>query len=117
MANAGFTVVLEGIFGPWHFEALKEELARCTVSVNYAVLRPDNDTCLARAQRRVLESPQHRDALTDEGPIRHMWDQFRHLGPVEHFVIDNSVIDPKATARVVQRRIAAGDLSFPVVDS
>jgi hypothetical protein len=117
MANAGFTVVLEGIIGPWHFKPLREELAQCTVSVNYAVIRPDDVTCLARAQGRVLESSsQHRDALADEGPIRHMWDQFRHLGPVEHFVIDNSAIDPKATASLIQRLIADGDLSFPHVD-
>ena len=113
MANAGFTVVLDGIFGPWHFGPLREELAQCTAPVNYAVLRPDGDTCLARAQDRALDSPQHRDALTDEGPIRQMWDRFRHLGPVEKFVIDNSAIDPGATAMLVSQRMDAGDLSFP----
>ena len=116
MANAGFTVVLDGIVGPWHFEPLKEELAQCTVPVNYAVLRPDGDTCVARAQGRVLESPKHRDALTDEDPIRHMWDQFRHLGSIERFVIDNSAMDPQSTATLIMKLIVAGDLSFPVVD-
>jgi len=116
MANAGFMVVLDGIFGPWHFEPLREELGQCTAAVNYAVLRPDSDTCLVRARGRVLESPQHRDALTDEGPIRHMWDQFRHLGPIEQFVIDNSAIDPRATAILLQKRMVAGDLGFPAVD-
>jgi len=115
MANAGYTVVLDGILGPWHFEPLREELALCTAPVHYAVLRPDGDTCLVRARGRVLESPQHRDALTDEGPIRFMWDQFRHLGPIERFVIDNSTIDPRATAKQVRKRMAAGDLDFPGV--
>jgi hypothetical protein len=27
MANAGFTTLLDGIFGPWHFEPLRKELA------------------------------------------------------------------------------------------
>lgn len=116
MANAGFSVVLEGILGPWHFKPLREELGQCTASVNYAVLRPDDVTCLARAQGRVLESPQHRDALTDEGPIRQMWEQFRHLGMAERFVIDNSAIDPKATARLIKSLVAAGDLTFPYAD-
>jgi predicted kinase len=116
MANAGFTVVLDGILGPWHFEPLREELAQCTAPVNYAVLRPDSDTCVVRARGRVLESPQHRDALTDEGPIRHIWDQFHHLGPIEPFVIDNSAIDPRATAMLVRKRIAAGELVFPAMD-
>lgn len=116
MANAGYTVVLDGILGPWHFEPLREELKQCTVPVNYAVLRPDGDTCLIRARGRVLESPRHRDALTDESPIRHMWDQFRDLGPIEQFVIDNSVIDPPATAILILKRMAAGELGFPAVD-
>jgi hypothetical protein len=116
MANAGFTVVLDGILGPWHFEPLREELAQCAAPVDYAVLRPDSDTCLVRARERVLESPRHRDALTDEGPIRHMWNQFCDLGPLERFVIDNSAIDPRATALLVQERMAAGDLGFPAVD-
>ncbi|MHB1519483.1 MAG: AAA family ATPase [Acidimicrobiales bacterium] len=113
MANAGFTVVLDGILGPWHFESLREELAQCMAPVNYAVLRPDSDACLARARGRVLESPQHRNALTEEGPIRHMWDQFHDLGPMEEFVIDSSDIDPEATAMLVRKRMAAGDLDFP----
>lgn len=116
MANAGFTTVLDGVFGPWHFEPLREELAQCTAPVNYAVLRPDGDTCLARARGRVLESPQHRDALTDEGPIGHMWGQFSQLGPIEQFVTDSSDIDPRATAVLLQKRIASGDLRFPAVD-
>ena len=113
MANAGFTVVLEGILGPWHFGPLREELAQCTTPVNYAVLRPDGDTCLARARDRVLDSPQHRYALTDEGPIRHMWNQFRNLGPIEKFVIDNSAMDVRTAAMLVNKRMEAGDLGFP----
>lgn len=116
MANAGFTVVLDGILGPWHFEPLREELAQCTAPVNYAVLRPDSDTCLDRARGRVLESPQHQHALTEEEPIRHMWDQFHDLGPIEDFVIDSSAIDPRATAVLVRKRMAAGQLGFPALD-
>jgi len=116
MANAGFTVVLDGIIGPWHFEPLREELAQCTAPVHYVVLRPDVDTCLARARGRVLESPQHRDALTEEGPIRHMWDQFQDLGPIEEFVIDNTAMDPRATAMLIQKRMIANDLGFPALN-
>lgn len=116
MANAGFTVVLDGILGPWHFEPLREELGQCTTPVTYAVLRPDSGTCLARARGRVLESAQHRDALTEEGPIRHMWDQFHDLGPIEELVIDNSAIDPRATAMLVRKRMAAGELGFPALE-
>ncbi len=116
VANAGFTTVLDGILGPWHFDPIREELAACKAVVNYVVLRPDGDTCLARARGRVLEAAEHRDALTDEEPIRHMWDQFSDLGPIEHFVIDSSGIDPEVTTMLIQERIDTGDLRFPAVD-
>ena len=116
MANSGYTVVLDGILGPWHFEPLSEELADCAAPVHYAVLRPDSDTCLARARGRVLESLEHRNALTDEGPIRQMWEQFHHLGPLEQFVIDSSDLDPLATAGLVLERLGAGDLNFSATD-
>ena len=101
IANAGYATVLEGIVGPWHFEGLRTELADCTVPVNYVVLRPSSDICLIRAQRRVLESDEHRFALTAEDPIRQMWVQFSNLGPFEDYVIDSSDLDPGSTARLV----------------
>ena len=45
-----------------------------------------------------------------------MWDQFHGLGPMEEFVIDSSHIDPRATAMLVRKRMAAGDLGFPALD-
>jgi cytidylate kinase len=116
MANAGFMTVLDGILGPWHFEPLRDELADCAAPVHYVVLRPGGDTCLVRAQGRVLESEEHRDALTDEHPIRQMWDQFNHLGSIEHYVIDSSEMDPQETAILLRGRIKAGDMRFPAVD-
>ena len=113
MANAGYATVLEGIFGPWHFEQLKAELAECRVPVNYVVLRPSSDTCLVRAQGRVLESDEHRYALTEEEPIRHMWLQFSSLGSNENYVIDSSDLDTGSTALLVGEHISAGTLRFP----
>jgi len=113
IANAGFTTVLDGIIGPWFFDAVSEELEYCRVPVDYAVLRPDVETSIARAQRRVLESEEHRDALADEGPIRHMWNQFSDLGPFEPHVIDTSDVGPEETALLIHRRIADGHLRFP----
>jgi hypothetical protein len=113
MANAGYATVLEGIFGPWHFDRMKAELATCTVPVNYAVLRPSSDICLLRAQGRVLESDVHRYALTEEEPIRHLWIQFSGLGSLEGHVIDSSDLDPGSTALLVSERIDTGTLRFP----
>lgn len=104
MADAGYLTVLEGIIGPWYLDLVGAELAACSVPVRYFVLRPDVGCCLARAQRRVVEDPRHRDALTDQGPIGVMWDRFADVGVWERCVIDNSDEDPAATAERVWGR-------------
>lgn len=113
MANAGFATVVDGIIGPWHFGPVREELSVCRAAVHYAVLRPDGDTCLARARGRVLEGPEHRGALTEEAPIRQLWQQFSDLGVMEPHVIDSSGHDAGKTAELVRRRVDAGALAFP----
>jgi hypothetical protein len=40
MADGGYSTVLEGIFGPWYFDLVRDELTTCSVGVSYVVLRP-----------------------------------------------------------------------------
>lgn len=40
MANAVFTVALDGILGPWHFDPSRKELAQCAVPVGYPCSDP-----------------------------------------------------------------------------
>jgi hypothetical protein len=47
-------------------------------------------------------------ALTDEGPIRHMWERFADLGDYEQSVIDTSEMDPAQTADLVHSPWLAG---------
>ena len=105
MADGGYSTVLEGIIGPWHFDLVRDEMAMCSVGVSYVVLRPHLDACLARATGRGADGSEHRDALTDEGPIRHMWNEFAHLGDYERCVFDSSMFEPPGTADVVCARI------------
>jgi len=114
MAVAGYATVLDGIVGPWFFDDVRDELAVCSAPVNYVVLRPAVPVCLSRARTRVQEDVRHRHALTDEGPIRHMWEQFAHLGDAERFVLDNSSELPDGTAARVRARLADGSHAFPM---
>lgn len=113
MAKAGYAAVLEGILGPRHFDQLRAELVECRVPVHYVVLRPRSNICLTRAQGRVLRSDEHRYALTEEEPIRHMWLEFSGLGSFEDHVIDTSGLDVGSTVHLVSERIGAGTLRFP----
>ena len=55
---------------------------------------------------------EHRDALTEEGPIRHLWLQFSDLGAYERQVIDSSDLDARETALLIQDRLDADGLRF-----
>jgi hypothetical protein len=115
MANAGYSTVLEGIIGPWFFDLLSDELRACSTSATYCVLRPDADLCFERAQARVREDPRHRDALTEERPIRQMWQEFSHLRDAEHFVIDNSHERPVMTAGRIWERLSDPAYALPTI--
>jgi len=95
MAGGGYPVVLDGIIGPWHLDIVATQFESSSVTFHYFVLRPDRHIALARATSRINEERVlgHR-ALTDEGPILHMWEQFADLGEYEDKVIDNSDLDP-----------------------
>jgi len=105
----GYTVVVDGIIGPWHLDLVTDGLRRSGGAVHYIVLRPGRDEALARAtSRRGDERVPGHPALVDEVPIRHMWDQFRDLGPYERHVVDNSALDAAATATLVWDRFVSG---------
>lgn len=106
MAAGGFATVVEGIVGPWYLDLVREELGAERFPVDYVVLRPDLATCLRRAQARAGEErvPGH-PALVDEGPIRHMWNQFAELGSYRHHGVDSTGLSADETVELVMRGI------------
>jgi len=109
LALGGYTVVMNGIIGPWFLGLVTDELWRVEADVHYVVLRPALAVTTARAAARAGEErvPGH-PALTDEGPVRFMWERFRDLGPYERHVVDNGAEDPQRTADVVWTRFRDG---------
>lgn len=110
LAAGGYHVVLDGVFSVWSLDVLAAELAAAPVPCSYVVLRPDLETCLARATGRAGEAPRiaANPPLTDEGPVRDMWHQFADLGELDHHAIDTSTLDPTATAAAVLDAVRAG---------
>jgi adenylate kinase family enzyme len=103
LVKAGFTTILEGHFGPWHIDLLREELVDVTSPVSYVVLRPPLEVCLARSVERISDG--HRDALSHEGIIRELYAQYEELGPFERHVFSASgTIDETVTTLVNEMR-------------
>ncbi|GAB3301089.1 AAA family ATPase [Epidermidibacterium keratini] len=102
-ARGGFTVVVDGIVGPWmlrHFDDV-------AVPLHYIVLRPSRAEALRRAQARTAA-----DALVDEGPILSMWDQLADLGSLEGHAIDTTDQTPAQTLTRVQEAVESGTFSW-----
>jgi predicted kinase len=109
MASGGYAVVLDGIVGPWNLDILARQFEPAGIGAHYVVLRPARRVALARATARMGEERvRGHPALSDEGPVLHMWDQFSDLGRYESSVIDNSELSPEATAELIWEGLDRG---------
>jgi predicted kinase len=111
-AQGGYTVVMNGIVGPWSLDLVSREVARVGADVHYVVLRPSLDVALTRATQRAPLTPGN-VPLTEEGPIRQLWEQFQNLGTLEAHVIDTTTHSPEETAEMVWTRFATGSDLLP----
>lgn len=103
-ADGGFTVVVDGVVGPWMLDHYRRAAAgRPGLALHYLVLRPGRAVTLARAQRRPAA-----EALVDEAPLLALWDQFADLGALEQHALDTTDQDPADTVRVVAAAVASG---------
>jgi cytidylate kinase len=89
-ARGGYFVVVDALIGPWFLDAFCAPLDAASVPIHYAILRPPLEIALPRAQARTG------NALTDEEPIRQLWQAFQDLGPYESHVVD--LVDNSADA-------------------
>lgn len=104
-AEGGYTVVVDGIVGPWMLDHYRDGLREHPgLAVHYVVLRPDREETLRRAQGR--NSP---DALVEEEPVLLLWDQFANLDELEGHVIDTSDQSSDDTLQEVADAVASGD--------
>ena len=103
-AEGGYTVVVDGIVGPWMLHHFEHALSGVPATVmHYIVLRPARETTLARAQTRT--GP---DVLTAEEPVLAMWDQFADLAAMERHVLDTGDHSPHQTLQAVRDAVTNG---------
>ena len=98
-------VMVDGIVGPWFFEPWPQAAAARSVDLRYVVLRPDEETAVARALGRTGAAD-----LTDEGPVRTMWRHFADLGPFEAHALDTSGQTASESCAAVKAALAVGRL-------
>lgn len=80
-ADAGYTVVWDGIVGPWFLGLVARRLGDREIRVHYLVLRPGRVTASQRVRGRG-DTPETSGAET-------MYDQFSDLGDFESHVISS----------------------------
>lgn len=80
-ADAGYTVVWDGIVGPWFLGLIARRLGDREIRVQYLVLRPKRVTASHRVRDRG-DTPETSGAET-------MYDQFADLGELESHVISS----------------------------
>ncbi|MEM9513554.1 MAG: AAA family ATPase [Actinomycetota bacterium] len=78
-ADAGYTVVWDGIVGPWFLDRVAQRLRSRSVALRYLVLRTDRSTGLDRVRRR--------DGTVETSGAETMWDQFADLGELQSHAV------------------------------
>lgn len=99
-SQAGYTTILDGIFGPWFLEEVMT--ASGDVDLHYVVLRADLDTSIDRAVHRS-------DTPTTDDVVRTMHSQFDQLAQYEPYVVDTSTATPEQVTDLVLQRFEAGE--------
>src|SRR5580658_5175102 len=67
LASGGYTVVMNGILGPWYLDLVTEGLRHHGGDVHYVILRPGLEVAMDRAVSRAPLTPGI-PPLTDTGP-------------------------------------------------
>lgn len=102
-ADAGYSVVWDGIVGPWFLDGVARRLDDREICVQYLVLRPGRVTASQRVRGRG-DTPETSGAET-------MYDQFADLGEFEPHVVSS---DAPAEQVIEECRAALAEGSLQV---
>ena len=104
-ANGGYSVVVDGIVGPWFVKLLTETFASHGVVWHYAILLPTSDVTLERSHSRSK-------TITQEA-LDKMYGEFTsHLDGYEKHVVDSTQLDAPQTALTVCKSMDKGELQI-----
>jgi cytidylate kinase len=101
-ARGDYTVIYDGMVGPW----LLPSFARAAAApvLHYAILFPDEDTCVDRVVSRTGHG------FTDVPATRDMFGQFARAPIDARHVLTDPPDDPQRTADLIRARFESGTL-------
>jgi len=101
-ADGGYLVVLDWVVGPWFLDVYRAEAGRVGVPLDYVVLRPSEDTAIARSRAR--------DAypIADYSHLRPLYYRLSQLGDLEGHAVDTTSLSPEETTAAIRAGLAEG---------
>lgn len=104
LAAGGFTVVYDGVIGPWFLETFRA--ATRAAFLHYAILLPPERVCLDRVRSRADHG------FTDQQAALHMYQQFARADIDPRYVIA-SIDDASTLAYQLFHLVRQGRLRWP----
>jgi hypothetical protein len=104
-ARGDYTVVYDGLIGPWYLPTFLR--ATALERLHYAILLPDEPTCVQRVRTRLGHG------FADLPATRNMHAQFTAADIEPRHVLAPPSEDPAATVATIRQRLAAGELAVP----
>ena len=114
-SESGYEIYVDGAIGPWFLKPWLK-IAKKGVDVRYIVLRPDEETTVARVIKRQWQNVNYENAedfrqesdyfpLTYE-VVKDLWTSFTGLGIYESHVVDTTGQTVEESAAVIQKTLA-----------
>jgi hypothetical protein len=96
-ANGGYTVVVDGINGPWFLDELLTNLEPIPDAVHYLIVRCDPDLAVERIHNRPDRSyaAERYGADIDEAAVRFMHEQFIGANDLPYHLLDTTGLAPE----------------------
>jgi len=101
-AEAGYEVIVDGIFGPWWLPQIADELRQRGLDADYVLLHAELDEALRRATTRAHAA--------DPNAVRHMHRSFAAAQGFERHALDTTGVSLDEVVRSLQERRAGGEL-------
>jgi len=104
-AKGGYSVLVDGIVGPWFVELLAKAFVDHGARWHYAILLPASEVNVERSRSRSK-------AITQEVLEKMHGDFVSYRAGFEKHLVDSTHLDATQTAEAVNRKIEANELRF-----